>query len=79
MSAAAEEEASVTALVKMADTCVGACPEGALADNIGLIEMCEAEGDAGIVTEAEAALNALGTKINAIFTILKNHGLMASS
>ena len=30
-------------------------------------------------TEAEAALNALGTKINAIFTILKNHGLMASS
>jgi hypothetical protein len=30
-------------------------------------------------TEAEAALDALGTKINAIFTILKNHGLMASS
>lgn len=30
-------------------------------------------------TEVEAALNALGTKVNAIFTILKNNGLMASS
>ena len=30
-------------------------------------------------TEVEAALNALGTKINAIFTILKNNGLMAES
>lgn len=30
-------------------------------------------------TEVEGALDALGTKINAIFTILKNHGLMASS
>ena len=30
-------------------------------------------------TEVETALDAIGTKVNAIFTILKNHGLMASS
>lgn len=30
-------------------------------------------------TEAEAALNALGTKINAILDILEAHGLMADA
>lgn len=30
-------------------------------------------------TEAEAALNALGTKINAILDILEAHGLMSAS
>jgi hypothetical protein len=30
-------------------------------------------------TEAEAALNALGTKINAILDILEAHGLMKAS
>lgn len=30
-------------------------------------------------TEAETALNALGTKINAILDILEAHGLMAAS
>jgi len=30
-------------------------------------------------TEAEAALNALGTKINAILDILEEHGLMKAS
>ncbi len=33
--------------------------ESALNDNVGLIEMGEEEGDAGIVAEAEAALAAL--------------------
>ncbi|MEX1154713.1 peptide chain release factor 2 [Parvibaculum sp.] len=36
--------------------------EAGLADNLELIEMGEAEGDAGIVTEAEAALKALKTQ-----------------
>lgn len=30
-------------------------------------------------TEVEAALNALGTKINVIFLILEQHGLMKAS
>lgn len=30
-------------------------------------------------TEAEAALNALGTKINAILDVLEAHGLMADA
>lgn len=30
-------------------------------------------------TEAEAALNALGTKINAILDVLEEHGLMKAS
>lgn len=30
-------------------------------------------------TEVEAALNALGTKVNAILTALRAHGLLASS
>ena len=30
-------------------------------------------------TEVETALDALGTKVNAILTVLENHGLVASS
>ena len=48
-------------------------------DNVANASVAHALNSTFSDTEVETALNALGGKINAIFTILKNNGLMAES